>query len=41
MTMDLRCPMCGSFAVKGECNGCHLWFCEEHLYRHRRCKEGR
>jgi len=41
MTMDARCPMCGSFAVKDACSGCNYWFCQEHLFRHRRCKEGR
>lgn len=41
MTMEVRCPMCGSFAVRGTCNGCNLPFCENHLFRHRQCKEGR
>jgi len=38
---SIRCPMCGSYAVKGECNGCGYWFCIDHMYRHRECKEGR
>lgn len=39
--MDLQCPMCGSLAVKGSCDGCKMWFCTEHLYRHRQCSHGR
>lgn len=39
--MELQCPMCGSHAVKGSCDGCNLWFCEEHMYRHRQCSHGK
>lgn len=39
--MDIQCPMCGSLAVKESCKGCNMWFCVEHLFRHRQCSQGK
>jgi len=40
MPMEMQCPMCGKRAVES-CSGCNFWFCDDHLYRHRKCKEGK
>src|SRR3972149_2966214 len=37
----IRCPMCGSYAIKDICRGCRLPFCMSHIFRHRNCKEGK
>lgn len=36
----VKCPMCGGVA-NGSCKGCEYWFCQEHIYRHNNCQEGR
>ncbi len=41
MGWNVQCPMCGAQGNIDQCKGCQLWFCREHLYRHKRCKEGR
>lgn len=41
MPYDVRCPMCGSYAIREICKGCGLPFCGNHMFRHRNCKEGR
>ena len=40
MPMEMQCPMCGKRAVES-CGGCNFWFCNDHLYRHRRCSDGK
>ena len=40
MPLDMQCPMCGKRAIES-CDGCGYWFCSDHLYRHRKCSQGK
>lgn len=37
----VKCPVCGYPANAGGCKACGMWFCKEHIYRHKNCEEGR
>ncbi len=41
MGWSVQCPMCGAQGNLNPCKGCNLWFCGNHLFRHKQCKEGR
>lgn len=41
MGWDIQCPMCGAKGNLNQCNACQYWFCGDHLFRHRKCGEGK
>jgi len=41
MPFSVQCPMCGRMSNLNSCSGCNMWFCSDHLFRHRKCKEGK
>jgi len=41
MGFHVQCLMCGALGSLNQCRGGEYWFCGEHLFRHRNCKEGK